>query len=264
MRMNKNKSPLRLVTSSFHPAIAASAQAPAMAATHEHYRRAKNFTRDSRGNAETRSMLGLLDEVLGKTRALDIDEARVAPLRLAHAQRQIEALKKELAELRGLVHVDHLTGTLNRSGLDQAYLREAARADRQAAPLGTALLDIDNFKTLNDTHGHQAGDAALMHFAAVIRRTLRPSDTVVRFGGEEFLFLLPDSSPQQTARALARLRADLGRSPLVYMKRKLPLTFSAGIAVRKPGESCDALVSRADRALYKAKGAGKNRNMTAD
>ncbi len=262
MRLSKDKPNLRLVTPSFHPAIASSA--PAAAATpHDFYRRPENVARDARGG-EPGGRPGLLDEALGDAHQPADDEARVAPLRLAHAQRQIEALKKELQELRGLVHIDHLTGALNRCGLDQAYLREAARADRQAAPLGTALLDLDNFKTLNDTHGHQAGDAALVHFAAVIRRTLRPSDTVVRFGGEEFLFLLPDSSQQQTARALARLQADLGRSPLAYKKRKLPMTFSAGIAVRKPGETSDALISRADRALYKAKGAGKNRTMTAD
>jgi diguanylate cyclase len=170
----------------------------------------------------------------------------------------------ELEQLRSLVHVDHLTGALNRSGLDQAYTREAARADRQEVPLGTALLDIDDFKVLNDRHGHQAGDAALVHFAQVIRSTIRPSDVVVRFGGEEFLFLLPDSGSDQAARAMRRLQHDLERNPLVYMHRKLPMTFSAGIAVRKPGESRDALILRADRALYKAKVAGKNRAVTAD
>ena len=82
---------------------------------------------------------------------------------------------------------------------------------------------------------------------------------VVRFGGEEFLFLLPDSGPDETARALARLRQDLERSPLVFKDRTLPITFSAGIAVRKRGESSDSVVSRADRALYQAKGNGGNR-----
>jgi diguanylate cyclase len=147
---------------------------------------------------------------------------------------------------------------------DPSESPETARVDRQAAPLGTALLDIDNFKRLNDQHGHQAGDAALVHFAQIIKRTIRPSDVVVRFGGEEFLCLLPDSGSTQTARALGRLQQDLDRSPLVYMHRKLPITFSAGIAVRKPGETRDALISRADRALYQAKVGGKNRAVTAD
>jgi diguanylate cyclase len=188
----------------------------------------------------------------------------VAPAELARAESKIETLKKELEALRGLVHVDHLTGALNRSGLDEAYAREAARADRRDAALGVALIDVDDFKRINDNHGHQAGDAALVHFAQVIRRTIRPSDVMVRFGGEEFLFLLPDSGPEQTASALSRLQHDLGRSPLVYMEHKLPMTFSAGIAVRKTGETSDAVITRADRALYQAKGKGKNRTVTAD
>jgi diguanylate cyclase len=262
MHVSKAKRTLRLVKSSFHPAIAGAAGAPA---TRDYYRRIENYAHKIRGADNVGSIINLLDEALGETRALNDDAAtRVAPAKLAHAERKIEALKKELEELRGLIHVDHLTGALNRSGLDQAYTREAARADRQEAPLGTALLDIDNFKILNDRHGHQAGDAALVHFAQVIKRAIRPSDVVVRFGGEEFLCLLPDSGPEQSAQALRRLQHDLDRSPLVYMNRKLPITFSAGIAVRRPGESRDSVVSRADRALYQAKGAGKNRAVTAD
>jgi diguanylate cyclase (GGDEF)-like protein len=87
---------------------------------------------------------------------------------------------------------------------------------------------------------------------------------VVRFGGEEFLFLLPASGTDETARALCRLQQDLHRSPLVYGNCRLPITFSAGIAVRRTGETRDAVIARADRALYRAKGAGKNRTVTAD
>jgi diguanylate cyclase len=267
MQMSKTKRTLRLVKSSLHSAVASTPEpaAPGNVATRDYYRRIESYAQKIRRTDDVGAIIHILDEALGETRALNDDATtRVAPAKLAHAERKIEILKKELEELRGLVHVDHLTGALNRSGLDQAFMREAARADRHAEPLGTALLDIDDFKILNDQHGHQAGDAALVHFAQVIKRTIRPSDVVVRFGGEEFLFLLPDSGPAQTARALHRLQHDLDRSPLVYMNRTLPITFSAGIAVRRPGEDRDALIRRADRALYQAKDAGKNRAVTAD
>lgn len=267
MQVTKPKRALRLIKSS---PLAADAGVPerrarVTTATREYFRRIEDYAHKIRRTDDVSTIISILDEALGETRALnDHTTTRVAPAELARAERKIEVLKKELEALRGLVHVDHLTGALNRSGLDQAYAREAARADRQATPLGTALLDIDNFKVLNDRHGHQAGDAALVHFAQVIRRTMRPSDVVVRFGGEEFLCLLPDSGPEQTARALLRLQQDLGRSPFMYLDRALPITFSAGIAVRRLGETRDALIKRADRALYQAKDAGKNRAVTAD
>ena len=267
MLMSKSKRTLRLVKSSFQPVadIAPQFSAPASAATQEYFQRIESYAHKIRRSDDVGAIIQMLDEALGDTRALNDNAAtRVAPAKLADAERKIEALKIELEQLRALVHVDHLTGALNRSGLDQAYTREAARADRQDAPLGTALLDIDDFKLLNDRHGHQAGDAALVHFAQVIRSTIRPSDVVVRFGGEEFLFLLPDSGSEQSARALRRLQQDLNNNPLVYMHRKLPITFSAGITVRKPGESRDELIMRADRALYQAKIAGKNRAVMAD
>jgi diguanylate cyclase len=267
MQMNKNKTTLRLVKPVMPPAVARTPDLAALStpATRAYYRRIENYAHKIRRTEDVGAIIHLLDEALGETRALNDKAAtRVAPAELARAEREIEELKKELEQLRGLVHVDHLTGTLNRGGFDQVYTREAARADRAAAPLGTALLDIDDFKMLNDRHGHQAGDAALVHFAQVIKRTIRPTDVVVRFGGEEFLFLLPGSGPEDTARALARLQQDLSRSPLVYKNNQLAITFSAGIAVRKPGESRDAVVARADRALYQAKGAGKNRAVSAD
>ena len=267
MHMSKAKRTLRLVKPTFHPAVAGMpAQVVRIAAaTRDYYGRIEDYAHKIRRTADVGAIIHILNEALSDTHALNEDaRTRVAPAKLAHAERKIEALKQELEQLRGLVHVDHLTGALNRSGLDQAYTREAARADRQEAPLGTALIDIDDFKIINDRHGHQAGDAALVHFAQVIKRTIRPSDVMVRFGGEEFLFLLPDSGPEQTARALCRLQHDLVLSPLVYADLTLPITFSAGIAVRKPGETRDMVISRADRALYQAKGAGKNRAVTAD
>ena len=261
--IGKAKRTLRLVkTPSSSRALPAGGLVPG---TSSYYRRIENYAHKIRHTDDVATIINILDEALGDTRALGVHRGiKVAPDALTNAERKIEALKMELEHLRGLVHVDHLTGALNRSGLEQTFAREAARADRNQAPLGVALLDIDDFKRINDRYGHQAGDAALVHLARVIKRTIRPSDVVVRFGGEEFLFLLPDSGPEQAAKALTRLQHDLDRDALIYASHKLPLTFSAGIAVRKPGETRDAVIAHADRALYAAKRAGKRRVVTAE
>ncbi len=267
MQTSKSKQPLHLVRlrDSRAADMGCGLDMRDASATRDYYHRIEGYAHKIRASNDVAGIIRIIEEALGETRALNDNAAtRVAPAKLAHAERKIEALKRELEQLRGMVHVDHLTGTLNRGGLDQAFMREAARADRNETPLGTALLDIDDFKKLNDRHGHQAGDAALVHFAQVIRHTVRPSDVVVRYGGEEFLCLLPDSGPAQTASALARLQQDLNRTPLIYMGRELPITFSAGIAVRRLGESRDAVILRADQALYRAKDSGKNRAVSAD
>jgi diguanylate cyclase len=267
MLMTKTKRVLQLVTPPFAPLFSGAPERsmPGSPATREYYRRIEDYAHRIRRAGNVDTIIHILDEALGETRALnDAAITRFAPAKLADAEREIEVLKQELEEVRALIHVDHLTGALNRSGLDAAYEREAARADRLEAPLGAALLDIDDFKLINDRHGHQAGDAALVHFARAIRRTLRPSDVVVRFGGEEFLCLLPGSGSAQTAGALRRLQQDLDRSPLVYMGVELQISFSAGIAARTTGETRDSVIARADRALYQAKDAGKKRAVTAD
>jgi diguanylate cyclase len=262
MQTDKTKRTLRLVKPSPPPANPASMiAAPAVS----YYQRIENYAQKIRRTDDVASIINILDEALSETRALNAGHGvPLAPEKLRRAEQEIEALKNELEQLRELVHVDHLTGALNRSGLDNAFAREAARADRSNSPLGVALLDIDDFKSLNDLHGHQAGDAALVHLAQVIRKTVRPSDVVVRFGGEEFLFLLPESGLEQAAKAIQRLQEDLDRRPLVYENRTLPLTFSAGVAVRGREQSCDMVIAHADHALYEAKRAGKRRVITAD
>ena len=258
----KTKRNFRLVKSSSAAAPApGSALAPG---TSSYYQRIESYAQQIRGTDDVATIINILDEALGDTRALNGHRGvKVDPDALTNAERRIEALRIEVEQLRGLVHVDPLTGTMNRSGLDQTFAREAARADRNKAPLAVALLDIDDFKNINDQHGHQAGDAVLVHLAQVIRRTIRPSDVVVRFGGEEFLFLLPDSATEHAAKALTRLQDDLDRDALIHAGRKLPITFSAGIAAHKTGETRDDVIAHADRALYQAKRAGKRRIVTA-
>lgn len=190
-------------------------------------------------------------------------ELLAALVRAHAAEHRIQELEKELERLGALVHQDQLTGALNRHGLDQAFRREAARTDRCGSPLALALLDVDDFKRLNDTYGHQAGDDTLVHVARAIGEQIRPSDILCRFGGEEFLLLLPDTGLKEAMMVMERLQRSLEAHPATHAGHRLTVTFSAGLALRRREESREALVVRADRALYRAKKNGKNRALAA-
>ena len=148
---------------------------------------------------------------------------------------------------------------LNRRGLEDAYQREAARAERTGAPLCVGLLDVDNFKLLNDTHGHQTGDEALQHLVRVTKRTMRPSDVLARYGGEEFMLLLPDTRQDEAIEVMVRLQRNLTKAFFLHNNERVLITFSAGVTLRRGGEPQASAIDRADRALYKAKRSGKNR-----
>ena len=139
------------------------------------------------------------------------DELQLTRQRVEAAEKRVAELQLELDKASTLVRHDQLTGALNRRGLEDAFESETSRANRRRSPLCVALLDIDNFKKLNDTLGHDAGDAALIHLATVIRETMRPQDTVARFGGEEFIILLPDTPLPDAQKALIRLQRELTR-----------------------------------------------------
>ena len=176
---------------------------------------------------------------------------------------KIKQLEQELEQVSELVHEDQLTGALNRRGLDEAFEREATRADRNESPLCVALLDIDNFKRLNDTHGHQAGDQALIYLINVIRETLRPSDAVARYGGEEFVIILPDTDIDNAEITISRLQRELTKKFFLHENDRILITFSAGVALRAPQEDQEDAIGRADKAMYQAKKAGKNQVVLA-
>ncbi|HEU5294395.1 MAG TPA: GGDEF domain-containing protein [Burkholderiaceae bacterium] len=139
-----------------------------------------------------------------------------------------------------------------------------ARAQRDGAALAVGLIDIDNFKKLNDSLGHAAGDEALKALAATVKQSLRPMDHVARFGGEEFVVLLPGTGRDDDAQALlARLQRQLSASLFMHEGRDVFVTFSAGVTALRAGESLDVALERGDRALYEAKRTGKNRTCVA-
>ncbi|MBK8687369.1 MAG: diguanylate cyclase [Betaproteobacteria bacterium] len=178
-------------------------------------------------------------------------------------QHRVSQLERELATVSERMHEDHLTALPNRRGLARAFESEAARSERRDEPLSLAVLDIDNFKNVNDTLGHQAGDLALVHLARVVRQALRPSDVIARFGGEEFVILLSDTRVDEAVKVMTRVQRELTKRFFLHNNEKVLITFSAGVAQRVTGESQDDLVERADRALYRAKEAGKNRVFAA-
>ncbi|WP_258193072.1 GGDEF domain-containing protein [Nitrosomonas oligotropha] len=180
------------------------------------------------------------------------------------AQDKINQLETELQEMGEKVHEDHLTGILNRRGLDTAFERETSRSIRHETPLCFALLDIDNFKLLNDTHGHKVGDDALVYLVESVKDTTRPEDVVSRYGGEEFVILLPNTSLEEATQILSRIRRNLTKKFFLHENKRLLITFSAGIAQLQAGESQESVFKRADEALYRAKKGGKNQIIIAD
>ena len=207
----------------------------------------------------------VLADVIKETRIIQLnaqrsrDDLRATKQRVDEAEKRINELQNELDKASLLVRHDQLTGALNRRGLDEIYENEVARAKRRRAPLCVALLDVDNFKKLNDSLGHDAGDAALIHLVSVIRETLRPQDTLARFGGEEFIILLPDTGVEDANKALVRLQRELTKRYFLNNNEKILITFSAGVTELRGDDTQATIVKRADAGMYQAKTSGKNR-----
>jgi diguanylate cyclase len=212
----------------------------------------------------------VIEEVMRETRTVQLDarrsrdELNAMKARVEEAEREIARLQHELAETSEMVRHDHLTGALNRKGLEETLERELARARRRRAPVCLALLDVDNFKALNDTYGHRTGDDALVHLARVIRETMRPHDILARYGGEEFLIVLPDTPLPDAVAALTRLQRELTKRFFLHKNEKLLITFSAGVTAMREDEQRAEAIARADAAMYQAKRSGKNRVVAAD
>ncbi len=212
----------------------------------------------------------LLDEVMLETRSIQ-DEAKRSRDELITTREQartaedrIVKLQEELDEASRLMRHDQLTGALNRRGLEEMFEAESARAQRRGSALAVALLDIDNFKRLNDSFGHKVGDEALIHLARVVRHHLRPQDVLARYGGEEFVILLPETTDAEAYNALTRLQRELTREFFMTDQQKVIITFSAGLTLRRREEPMQPALARADAAMYQAKQAGRNRVVIAD
>lgn len=203
-------------------------------------------------------------EALGEQARVTKETLNLSRLELQQAQGRIQALEAKLEQMSELAREDPLTKSLNRRGMIEALGREMHRAKRHRIPLCIALLDIDNFKQLNDKLGHHAGDNALIHLVAVIKATLRQLDVIARFGGEEFLLLMPNTGLEDAVHAVTRIQRELTRSIFMHEHQRVLVTFSAGAALVEDNETQDSLIQRVDAALYRAKREGKNRVASAD
>jgi diguanylate cyclase len=211
----------------------------------------------------------VLDEVMRETRYVQVNAARsrdeLSAMRskVSETEQTVARLQIELSNASELVRIDALTGALNRKGLDEALEKEISRLNRQGGTLSLALLDVDNFKKLNDTLGHSAGDAALMHLSKVVKEAVRPQDMLARYGGEEFVVLLPNTPVEDAVAVMTRVQRELTREFFMNKNEKVLITFSCGVAEIKNAEGPDEALKRADAAMYMAKRAGKNRVIPA-
>jgi len=256
--MNSQATMRRARTATPKPAVGEAAAGNALRSYSD---RVSELAKRIRGTEDISAIIEMLNQALTETRRLRLreDELEAARRKAADAERDIESMKSELEQVKAMLHQDPLTGTLNRRGIDDAFRQDASRCDRHGSRLCVAIIDLDDFKVLNDTYGHPAGDRALVHVCTLIRNTLRPTDRIGRLGGEEFLVLLSDAGLDETAAVMERIKRELASCPLADSAGAIRISFSCGVAERSAHEPLEPLVARADAALYEAKRAGKNR-----
>lgn len=162
-------------------------------------------------------------------------------------------------DLSQLAITDALTSIMNRRGITMALLDAMAQAERYNTPLSIAMADVDHFKLVNDQYGHKTGDRVLIQVAGVMAEVLRMPDKTGRYGGEEFLLVLPHTTLIQGRKIAERLRIGVGKIKPAVGSKALSLTISVGVTQFRKGEDLEQFLSRVDQALYDAKGAGRNR-----
>ena len=219
------------------------------------------------------SLAGVVREMVEESRSVQsLVQQTQARLTAEHDKasslsKRVNELESELKRLSDEVQTDQLTQIANRRGLIAAFSVEQAKLERQSdqepSQLALALLDIDNFKKLNDSLGHAAGDTALKSLAERVSASLRPGDMVARYGGEEFVLMLPNTPLDEAQQVLTRLQRALSMALFMHEGKDVFVTFSAGVTPYRPGETLEAALDRADVALYEAKHTGKNKACVA-
>jgi len=216
------------------------------------------------------SLAGVVREMVEESRSVQgLVQATQARLtgeheRASSLSKRVDELEDELRKLSSEVQTDQLTKIANRRGLEAAFNTEQAKLEREGSVLALALLDVDNFKKLNDTLGHAAGDVALSSLAARVTQMLRPGDLVARYGGEEFVLMLPRTPLDEAQQVLTRLQRSLSAALFMHEGKDVFVTFSAGITLYRLGEKLEEALDRADEGLYEAKRTGKNRACIVD
>jgi diguanylate cyclase len=179
--------------------------------------------------------------------------------RVASMEQEAQGYREHLEEQRQKALIDPLTGLPNRAAWSERLDHEVARWQQHGNTLLLAMLDLDHFKRINDNYGHLAGDKVLKIIAGVLCKRLRGSDFIARFGGEEFVLLVPDTTLAVGAKLAETLRAAIEACPFHFKGERVTITVSMGMTAFKPGERSEWVLKRADQALYRAKDAGRNR-----
>lgn len=208
---------------------------------------------------------GLLDDT--RSMQVSVEESREGIERssetAADLEKELARLEEQLATVSAEMLTDHLTRTMNRRGLDESFLSCHSEVLAQGSSLSVALIDVDDFKRLNDALGHQAGDEALRHVADLLKAKLRPSDVVARYGGEEFVMVLPGAERDAAVRTIERLQRALTEHVFIHGANQAFITFSGGVTQVRLEDTLQTALKRADHAMYVAKRAGKNCVRTA-
>ncbi len=188
----------------------------------------------------------------------------IATERLQSMEEQSTVIERRLAEQQQLALLDTLTQLPNRKAYEQRLEHEFARWQRYRHPLVLAVLDVDNFKLINDNYGHLAGDKVLRIIAKTLRARLRQTDFIGRFGGEEFVVLLPEATLPLALQTLQTVCAAVAECPFHFREQRVSITLSAGIAEFVAGVAAETIFEHADAAMYRAKAAGRNRCIVAE
>lgn len=204
------------------------------------------------------SLLGQITAVLQSNQRLEDD--------LVCTRYQMQEQAQELDRTRKEARVDALSGVANRKAFDEALQFHLSGFKRQREPFALVLADVDHFKWINDTHGHQAGDRVVTHIGNVLRECVRPTDHVARYGGDEFAILLAGVKGDVAINLAERIRQVIERKNihLGNSAEKVAVTFSMGLSTVRDGDTADAMLARADEALYKSKHSGRNQLNAAE
>ena len=203
---------------------------------------------------------GLLEDT--RTMQVSVETSREGLVKSSEAaaslEQELHRLEKQLAAASAEMLTDHLTRAMNRRGLEEAFEKASVEAGLSDQPLSVALIDVDDFKRLNDALGHKAGDEALRHLADLLRTRLRPTDIVARYGGEEFVLVLIGVNRDLAVSTVERLQRVLTGHVFMHGDSRTFITFSGGVTEVREGDSLNTALVRADEAMYRAKREGKN------
>jgi diguanylate cyclase len=215
---------------------------------------------------DVKGILSLASSIVAETRSL-VSDSRNLEEHLQHSSEEMTKLKDELKQARHAAYIDALTGIPNRRGFDQELTQLIQQADQQTPEFSLLLMDIDHFKSVNDAHGHLAGDKVLQALAYLLNTHTKGGDSSSRFGGEEFAVLLPQTRMDDAGKVAENIRLHVEK---MVLKRPRTgellgaITASIGVASYRPGETADEFIHRCDQALYQAKKLGRNRVVLAD